>query len=132
MTRILPDSSIWIDLLLDRRTPQTDLLRSAAADHIVLVGDLVTTEVLQGVRTDRGFAEARSLLASFEPVMLCGSETAIRAAANYRLLRQRGITVRGTIDVIVATWCIENDVPIIHNDRDMAVMERELGLRAYA
>lgn len=72
------------------------------------------------------------MLERFEIVTLCGPDVAIRAAANYRLRRSRGITVRGTIDVIIATWCIENDVAIIHNARDMRIMEEQLGLRAYA
>lgn len=74
----------------------------------------------------------RSALKRFRSVSLLGPNIAVRAAANYRLLRSRGITVRGTIDVIIATWCIENDVAIIHNDRDMRIMEEQLGLRAYA
>ena len=98
----------------------------------MVVGDLVLAEVLQGLREEKRFDAARRLLGKFEAVSLCGPAIAVRAAANYRLLRSRGITVRGTIDVIIATWCIENDASIIHNDRDMRIMEEQLGLRAYA
>lgn len=70
-------------------------------------------------------------LSQYRRENLCGFAIAEAAAANYRLLRSRGITVRGTIDVVIATWCVENDAAIIHNDRDLAAMEGLLGLRAY-
>lgn len=128
---ILVDTSAWIDFLNDAETPWTLAVARAARSGRIVIGDLVLVEVLQGVRNDRRLHSIRKSLARFPIVSLCGPFHAEQAAANYRLLRRKGITVRGTIDVIIATWCIANDAEIIHNDRDLAVMERELGLVAY-
>ncbi|MEX6505531.1 PIN domain-containing protein [Jiella sp. M17.18] len=127
---ILVDTSVWIDFFNGSDRPWTKALAAASRDGHVVVGDLVLAEVLQGFRNERDFREARRVLSLFPAVALCGHEVAEAAAANYRLLRRRGLTLRGTIDVIVATWCIVNDAAIIHNDRDLATMERELGLVA--
>ena len=129
---ILGDSSAWVDVLAGRTAPHVDAFLRASSLGRMVVGDLVLQEVLQGIRVDRRHRETSEMMARYRQVDLVGRDIALAAAANYRLLRKRGITVRGTIDVIIATWCIEHDVPIIHNDRDMSVMERELGLRAYA
>ena len=88
-------------------------------------------EVLQGLKHPRDIEAVTRILSRFKFAPLCGQDLAVKSAANSRLLRRQGITIRGTIDVIIATWCIENDVPIIHNDRDMRVMEDALGLVAY-
>jgi predicted nucleic acid-binding protein len=129
---ILIDSSVWIDAINRRSTEQTEKLGKIAIDGKLTVGDLILAEVLQGLREEARFVAAQKILGQFQMVSLCGPGIAVKAAANYRLMRQRGITVRGTIDVIIATWCIENGVPILHNDRDMAAMEEHLGLVAYA
>lgn len=97
----------------------------------VVVGDLVLTELLQGIRFDREIPPILILWERLEKADLCGQDVALLAAANYRFLRRKGITIRGTIDVIIATWCISHGAAIIHNDRDLAVMERELGLVSY-
>jgi predicted nucleic acid-binding protein len=129
---ILVDSSVWIDAINRQANDHTEKLAAIAEDGKLTVGDLVLTEVLQGFREESRFIAARKVLGQFRMVSLCGPHIAVKAAANYRLMRQRGNTVRGTIDVIIATWCIENGVPILHNDRDMAAMEEHLGLVAYA
>lgn len=98
----------------------------------MVVGDLIVAEVLQGIRDDRRMQAVRDRLLRFRVVSLCGSSVAEKAAVNYRLLRRRGIAICGTIDVIIATWCIVNRATIIHNDRDLAMMERELGLVSYS
>jgi predicted nucleic acid-binding protein len=129
---ILPDSSAWIDFLHGKTTPWTDALTMAtASSEDVVVGDLILAEVLQGIRADRDFREARRILHLFPSRNLCDPIVAEHAAENYRSLRKKGITIRATIDVIIATWCIRNGAMIIHNDRDLAVMEAELGLVSY-
>ena len=95
----------------------------------MLVGDLILCEVLQGLRTD---AEARAVegaLREFEVVSLVDTELAVNAAANYRLLRSRGFTVRRTIDLLIGTFCIERGHSLLHSDRDFTPMERFLGLQ---
>lgn len=128
---ILLDSSVWIDFLNGIDASWTRSARHASETGSIVSGDLVVMEVLRGIKDDKPRKVAREVLFRYPLVSLCGLTIAEVAAANYRLLRRRGITVRGTIDVIIATWCIVNRVPIIHNDRDLAVMERELGLVSY-
>ncbi|WAJ30452.1 type II toxin-antitoxin system VapC family toxin [Antarcticirhabdus aurantiaca] len=129
---ILIDTSAWIEHFNGRGTPAAERVRRALDDEQVIVGDLVMVELLQGVRFDKEVARILVDIKALRRESLCGAAIGLLAAANYRGLRRRGITIRSTIDVIIATWCIENGAAIIHNDRDMAVMEAQLGLRAYA
>jgi predicted nucleic acid-binding protein len=92
------------------------------------MGDLVLVEILQGLKTPTQVKLVSAALTELKIATLCGPEIAPLAAANYRALRSKGITVRGTIDVIIATWCIENQTPLLHNDRDLQIMEDRLGL----
>lgn len=128
---ILADTSAWIDYFADKDSYARRHLRLALVDDDLVIGDLVLVEILQGIRSDRQLRETSGTLGHFKFVSLCGPQIAKAAASNFRLLRSRGITIRGTIDVIIATWCVENDAEIIHNDRDFAAMERLLGLRRY-
>jgi predicted nucleic acid-binding protein len=118
---ILVDSSVWIDFFNGRATPQTDLLARLIPRQRLLVGDLIVTEVLQGFRDDHEFERARRALAELP--------YAQASAQNYRRLRQSGITMRRTIDVIIATFCILNSDVLLHADRDFDVMRAHLGLR---
>jgi predicted nucleic acid-binding protein len=125
---ILADTSVWIDHFAGRPSRSTSILaRELAADNVA-AGDLIIVEFLQGFRFPKQIREIEEMLSPIKQVTLCGPEIALRAAANYRVLRRAGVTVRGTIDVIIATWCIENRVPLLHNDRDFQVMEQRLGL----
>jgi predicted nucleic acid-binding protein len=128
---ILADTSAWIDFLKGKESPAALALDLAAGQDALIVGDLVLVELLQGYREGRELAALREDLRNFPIVSLCGPLLAPKAADNYRLLRSRGVTLRGTIDVIIATWCVENDVPLIHADRDFAGMEKWLGLRRW-
>jgi len=126
---ILADTSAWIDYVRGIAAPHTDLLDLELARNRVLTGDLIITEFLQGFREDREYLEAKQIMDSLEYRDLVGREIAIAASQNYRILRKSGITIRKTIDVILATFCIENDIELIHNDRDFDPMEKALGLR---
>jgi predicted nucleic acid-binding protein len=126
---ILVDSSVWIDFFNGRATPQTDLLARLIPRQRLLVGDLVMTEVLQGFRHELDFARARRALEGLPYADLAGREMALASARNYRRLRQSGITIRRTIDVIIATFCIRNGHVLLHADRDFDVMRVHLGLR---
>ena len=94
----------------------------------VIIGDLILTEVLQGFRHDRHFRQARQLLQTFPIVTMVGPQLAIRSAEHYRALRRRGVTVRKTIDVMIGTYCIANNIPLLHADRDFDPMVSTLGL----
>ena len=126
---ILVDSSVWIDLLNDVVTEQVRRLRALLPTTPLLIGDLILCEVLQGFRIEAEAKLVERSLSRFEAVSLIDPELAVKAAANYRFLRRRGITVRKTIDVIIGTYCIERGHSLLHSDRDFAPMERLLGLQ---
>lgn len=123
----LVDTSIWIELFRAREEPGLRRLERLLGREEVVLGDLILAETLQGIRSAR---EARAVNAAFAPfriVPLVGAPIARKSAENFRLLRRRGVTVRKTIDCLIATWCIENRVALLHADRDFEPF-RELGL----
>ena len=126
---ILVDSSVWIDFFRNTPTAQAEWLDRNLGIEGLLVGDLILAEVLRGFKDERGFNEARRMLAELKQVSLCGEELAVEAARNFRKLRTRGVTVRGTIDVIIATRCLLDGVRLLHSDRDFDAFEAHLGLR---
>lgn len=125
---ILVDSSVWIDYFRGAVTPQTETLDRLLNTKPLLMGDLMLTEVLQGFRSERDFESARRLLTTMETVELGGRRIALRAAENFRFLRSQGITVRKTIDTIIATKCIESGYALLHSDRDFEPFTQYLGL----
>lgn len=126
---ILVDSSVWIDYFRGNATAQADKLDSLLGTEPLAIGDLILTEVLQGFDTDRDFKQAEKLLTSMSVVVLGGQDIAIQAAKNYRLLRAQGVSVRKTIDTIIATRCIESGYTLLHCDRDFEPFVTYLGLR---
>jgi predicted nucleic acid-binding protein len=126
---ILVDSSVWIDYFRGTNSVAAESLDQLLQAEPVAIGDLILAEVLQGFTSERDFAEARKLLTALQVVTLGGEALAIEAARNHRRLRALGFTVRKTIDTLIATWCIENDAVLLHNDRDFDAFEKHLGLR---
>lgn len=125
---ILVDSSVWIDYFRGTITPQTDCLDRLLSDELLIMGDLILAEVLQGFHIEADFARARSLLTALPIVPLVGSEIALKSALNYRQLRAQGITVRKTIDTLIATSCIEHGYALLYSDRDFDPFVQHLGL----
>jgi len=115
---ILVDSSVWIDYFNGKRSWQTDLLDSYLSNVPIIVGDLILTEVLQGFNSDKDYETAKVLLSALPFRQMGGYNVAIQSAKNYRRLRKAGITVRKTIDVIIATYCIIDGLTLLHDDRD--------------
>ena len=126
---IVVDSSVWIDYFRGADTPQVALLDSYLGRTRVAVGDLIAAEVLQGVRADSEYKLVKKVFAGFPHLDLAGYELALKASENYRMLRARGITVRKTIDTLIATRCIEDDLTLLHADRDFVPFAEHLGLR---
>ena len=126
---IIVDTSVWVDYFNGIFSKETDMLDEHITHEPILIGDLILTEVLQGFRSDKDYKTAKRILSDFIFVELGGYEIAIKSAENYRLLRKKGVTVRKTIDMIIATFCIENKVSLLHSDRDFQPMETYLGLR---
>ena len=127
---ILVDSSVWIDYFRGTQTPQTEKLDELLSREPIAIGDLILTEVLQGFGSERDFNEARRLLTSLLVVELGGREIAIQAARNFRILRAQGVTIRKTIDTVIATRCIESGFTLLHSDRDFDPFVLHVGLRS--
>lgn len=127
---ILVDSSVWIDYFRGTATPQAEKLDSLLGIEPIATGDLILTEVLQGFVSDRDFKQAKKLMTSLVIVELVGLNTALQAARNFRVLRSLGVTVRKTIDTVIATRCIESGLPLLYSDRDFDPFVEHLGLRS--
>lgn len=125
---IFVDTSVWIDYFNGEKTWQTDRLDKLLGREPIMTGDIVLVEVLQGFREDRDFQQAEKLLSSLPYLDMLGRGMALKSARNYRTLRKKGITVRKTIDVMIATFCIERGLTLLHDDRDFEPMNT-LGLK---
>jgi predicted nucleic acid-binding protein len=129
---IVVDSSVWIDFLNGSNAPYVRRLQSSLGTEEIAVGDLMLCEVLQGLANDQAAREVEALLRRFSVVEMVGDVIAVAAAHNFRRLRQRGITIRKTIDLLIGTWCIENRTALLHNDSDFRLMVRHLDLMEVA
>ena len=130
---VVADSSVWIDFFNAQANPARDTLRHLLheGDTRVVVPDLVLFEVLRGFRDEREQRQARTLMLSLDVEPVSNVNLCLQAAQHYRDLRKVGITVRSGIDVLVATFCIENDYLLLHRDRDFHAFEQRLGLRGW-
>ena len=127
---MIVDSSVWIDFFRGVPTPQGVQLRGLLGSEQIGVGGLIIAEVLQGFRNEHDFQSARESLLSCEVFAMVGEKIALRSAENYRDLRAQGVTVRRTIDGLIATFVIENGHILLHSDADFLPFEQHLGLRA--
>lgn len=125
---ILVDSSVWIDFLRNRPTPETIKLDELIGRERIAMGDLMLAEVLQGIPLERDFENALRIYSAFPVVTIAGEAVALEAARNYRKLRAQGITVRKTIDTLIATRCIMDGLPLLFSDRDFEPFVAHLGL----
>jgi len=126
---ILVDSSVWVDYFNGTDTHQTDLLDSLLGKELVVMGDLILVEVLQGFQSDQDFETAKKQLLNFPFMDMCSKALAIESALNYRMLRKNGATVRKTMDVLIGTFCIHHQISLLHSDRDFEPMEKFLKLK---
>ncbi|MBS3895224.1 PIN domain nuclease [Silanimonas sp.] len=126
---IFVDTSVWVDFFRGTASAQAEWLDRHLGSEGLVIGDLVLAEVLQGFKDDRGFNEAKRLLGQLEQVNVVGIDLAVEAARNYRRLRARGVTVRGTVDVLIATRCISDGLRLLHADRDFEGFAEHLGLQ---
>jgi predicted nucleic acid-binding protein len=124
------DSSVWIDFFNGKFNQETEILDDALGSELVALGDIMLAEVLQGFRSDRDYRKARALLLSLDVANMLNTSIALRSAENYRSLRKKGATVRKTTDCIIATWCIENSIPLLYSDRDFQPFREHLGLQS--
>ncbi len=129
---ILVDSSVWIDYFNGQRTWQTNLLDNLLSDVPVIIGDLILAEILKGFRSDNDYELAKSYLSALPFHQIGGYQVTVQSAQNYRILRKNGITVRKTIDVIIGTYCILEEIPLLHDDCDFDPMVSHFSLQVLA
>jgi predicted nucleic acid-binding protein len=126
---LVVDSTVWVDYFNGIENTLTEYLHQIVDQTPILIGDLILAEVLQGFRDDTDFEKARRAFDKYIQVEMVNHDLALQSARNYRLLRRHGVTVRKTIDSFIATYCIENEHDLLHNDRDFDGYERLLGLK---
>ncbi len=125
---VIVDTSIWIDYFNGNDNKHTDILDRGLIDGVVAIGDLIFLEILQGFKDDKDYHLAKKTLSTLEQYEMFGVSQAIVSAENYRKLRKKGITIRKTADVIIATFCIENKLPLLFLDKDFQPFVTHLGL----
>jgi predicted nucleic acid-binding protein len=126
---LVVDSTVWIDYFNGVANPQTDFLDKIVDQTTILIGDLILAEVLQGFHADADFEKARRTLGRFMQTEMVNPKLVLQSARNYRQLRSKGVTVRKTIDSLIATYCIENGHELLHNDSDFDGYEKILNLQ---
>ncbi|MEI8574846.1 PIN domain nuclease [Methylomonas sp. LW13] len=126
---ILVDSSVWIDYFNGTETIATQKLDDLLGVKPVCTGDLILVEVLQGFRNDQDYQTAKAMLCALPMHTMLGREISLKSAENFRSLRKQGITIRKTIDTLIATFCIEKQMPLLHSDKDFLPFQQLLGLQ---
>ena len=127
---ILVDSSVWIDYFNNRSSSQTDTLHQILGDKPVGVLDLIAIEVLQGFRSQTDFRMARPLFQALGHHSFTGMDAAVRSAERYRILKSKGITIRNSLDCMIAGYCIDHKIPLLFSDRDFEPFVEHFGLQA--
>ena len=126
---ILVDSSVWIDYFNGRETKETNFLHDTFSTDTICVGDIIIAELLQGFRSDKNHRLARELLLELPCYRMLNPELALKSSDNYRKLRKKGITVRQSVDVWIATFCIESKLPLLFSDKDFLPFVETLQLK---
>jgi predicted nucleic acid-binding protein len=126
---IFVDSSVWIDYFNGKTSPEVDRLDSLLGTEPISTGDLILAEVLQGFRNDKDYKTAKNLLTSLTIFNMLDTNLAIKSADNFRALRKKGITVRKTVDTIIATFCIQSKLSLLHTDKDFHPFHKHLRLK---
>ena len=126
---ILVDTSVWLDYFNGVDSPQTARLDALLGVELIGIGDIILTEVLQGFRSDSDYQTAKNMMLNLIFFDMLGQHNAIASAENYRTLRKKGITIRKTIDFIIATYCIQNNHALLFSDKDFQPFVECLGLK---
>jgi predicted nucleic acid-binding protein len=126
---ILVDTSVWIDYFNGVDSRHSDALDHALQRGTAALGDMIYLEILQGFRSDAEFRQVKNALNTLDNYPLFGPGMPDKCIAKYRSLRKRGITVRKTIDVIIANFCIEHEMPLLFVDKDFLPFVRHSRLQ---
>ena len=125
---ILVDTSVWINYFNGVDCPQSDALDLALVEGTAAIGDIIFLEILQGVRRDKDYQNTKAQLSKLDQYEMFGHHMVETCADNYRHLRKKGITIRSITDVIIATFCIENHMPLLFSDKDFHPFVKHLNL----
>jgi predicted nucleic acid-binding protein len=125
---VIVDTSVLIDFFGGYSNMQTDWLRSRCNFGNLGITSLILTETLQGIRDGGRFTATWNILSRFAIFETGSRELAVRSAMNYRTLRGLGVTIRNTIDCMIATFCIEEGHKLLHRDSDFEPFAQHLGL----
>ncbi len=126
---VLIDTTVWIDFFAGRELPHVSVLERLIKNREdICICGIILTEVLQGIREKSEFRKTRELFNAmiFLPMRY---SVFLFAAEVYRTLRRKGITIRNSVDCMIASVAIENDIMLLHNDKDFKPIEKHLGLK---
>jgi predicted nucleic acid-binding protein len=127
---VLVDTSVWIDFFSARPEPHVNTFETLIADkEDICICGIILTEILQGIRNDTEFNKTRKLLGNLIYLPMAYDDY-VRSAQIYRHLRQKGITIRKSVDCMIAAVALAHNVFLLHNDRDFFPIEDYFGLRA--
>lgn len=126
---VIVDTTVWVDFFHGRNTPQVQILEQflSEGEDICICG-IILTEVLQGIREDSDYRKTLSRFDSFL-LLKMNRSTFVKAAELYRTIQRHGITIRKTVDCMIAAVAIENNIPLLHKDKDFDPIEKFCGLR---
>lgn len=127
---IFVDTSVWIDYFNGKVSPEVDILDDALGTEAVAIGDLIALEILQGFKQDKDYKAAKEMLSILTIYDLLGEQAAYACADYDRLLRKKGFIIRKTADIIIATFCIDHEIPLLFSDKDFLPFVKHLGLRS--
>ncbi len=128
---ILVDSSVWIDFLTDRDSPGAIVIESLVENREdICICGVILTEILQGIKNDKEHNKTKAVLSEliFLPMI---QETFYSAANIYRTCRSKGITIRNTIDCMIAATCIQHEATLLHNDKDFDLIASQFNLHIF-
>ena len=125
---IVVDTSVWIDYFKGIENRQTILLEESLEEQEIIIGDVVLLEILQGIKDENQFRKTKKILEPLTQVQMLSPDLAVEYAVFYRTLRSKGITIRKSNDVIIAGYCILNDLPLLQRDRDFEPFQVHFGL----
>jgi predicted nucleic acid-binding protein len=125
---IVVDTSVWIDYFNNVVSPHSNTLDVALVEGNVAIGDIIFLEILQGFRSDKDYKSTKTQLLKLDQHEMFGHQMVVLCANNYRSLRKKGITIRSTTDVLIATFCIENNLSLLFKDKDFIPFTKHLGL----